>query len=175
MKYKKPYFDKGSYRPVPPLPMVEIGIGSFLRAFHDEIRDTQTWKRQPWLSQVIMERCTHFFWEAEDIPEITQRAKPFIAIAEEAYAKNKQETITLFSDIMGSYSDIQHSAYARGSRPGKENDYVSRFNRLFDEYRFRYEELLNRLISFSYGCVDIILEKRVNTAEEYVNIDANKK
>ena len=175
MKYKKPYFDKGSCRPAPPPVMVKIGIDSFVQAFHQEIKDTQTWKSQPSLSWLIMERCEHFFWETEDIPEITQRAKPFIAIAEEAYAKNKQETITLFSDVMESYSDIQHSAYARVSHPEKENDYVSRFNHFFDEYRFRYEELLNRLISFGFGCVDIVMEKRVKTAEKYINIDANEK
>ena len=175
MKYKKPYFEKDGYRPTPPLPMVEIGVGLFLRAFQKEIEDIQNWKRQPSLSQIIVERCTHLFWETENIPEIMRRAKPFIALAEEAYVRNKRETIKLFGDVMGSYSDIQHSAYARASRPEKENDYVSRFNHLFDEYRFRYEELLNRLISFGFGCVDIIMEKRLNTAEEYINIDANKK
>lgn len=176
MKYKKPYFDKEErFRLTPPLTMVEIGIGLFLKMFESEIKDSDTWKRQPSLSQMILHRTTWLFWHSEEMPEIRKRARSFIALAEEAFVKDPKETMQIFNEIMLSYSDIQHSAYARDFEPKKDDDYVKRFNDFFDEYRFRYEELLNRLISFSYGCIGIVIGESPADGIECINIDANKK
>ena len=63
----------------------------------------------------------------------------------------------IYYEIMSSYSEIQHAAYSRDYHPQKGDDYVRVFNYLFDEYRFRYEELLNRLASIAYGCIGIMV------------------
>ncbi|MCG2688297.1 hypothetical protein L6250_01535, partial [Candidatus Parcubacteria bacterium] len=107
--------------------------------------------------------------------EIQKRALPFIALIEEACAKDPDKTIQIFCEIMYSYSEIQHSAYSRDIEYKKEDDYVKRFNLLFDEYRFRYEELFNRLVSIVYGCVGIVINEPPVDGMECINIDANKK
>ncbi len=176
MKYKKPYFDKSDGTRIdPPLPMLEIGLNLFLKIFEKEIKDLSSWKRQPSLSQLILDRSTWLFWHPEEAREIGKRAKPFIVLGEEAYRKNPQKTIQIFSDIAFSYSDIQQSAFSRDSKPSDTKDFVIRFNYLLDEYRFRYEELFNRLISFSHGNIQIIIGKPPVAGEDCINIDANQK
>ncbi len=176
MKYKKPYYDQGeNFRPTPPLPMVEAGVGIFLKIFEDEIKDYETWKRQPWLSQLILHRSLWLFWHSEEVPEIRKLGKPFIALFEEAYKKDPKKAIQIFSEIMSSYSDIQHSAYERDFELNKDHNYVKQFSDLFDEYRFRYEELLNRLISIAYGCIGIIIGELPSDGAECIAADASKK
>jgi len=66
MKYKKPYFDKSDGTRIdPPLPMLEIGLNLFLKIFEKEIKDLSSWKRQPSLSQLILDRSTWLFWHPD--------------------------------------------------------------------------------------------------------------
>lgn len=175
MKYKKPYYDTGKrFRPTPPLIMLEIGLGVFRKTFEQEIQDNETWKKHPALSQLIMDRSLYLFWNQEQIPKIQKIAKPFIVLLAEACQADAQKTVKIFDGIHNSYAAIQHSAYARGGL--NKGDYVSEFNVLFDEYRFRYEELLNRLLSIAYACTSIILrEAGLPNSEDYMAVDANQK
>ncbi|MCG2688572.1 hypothetical protein L6250_02985, partial [Candidatus Parcubacteria bacterium] len=66
MKYQKPYYSENErFRPTPPTPMVQVGVGLFLRAFKKEIKDDTSWERQPSLSQLIMHRGTWLFWNTK--------------------------------------------------------------------------------------------------------------
>jgi len=166
-KYKKPYYDGGpKHRALAPLPMVTVGLSLFLQVFADEITDTASWAKQPTLSQLILHRTIWLFSHTDQIPELRARARPFVALAEEAYATDAPKTVQIYNEIMVSYAEIQHSAFARDSSPNDSDDYVNKFNRLFDEYRFRYEELLNRLISFAYGCIGIVLHEPAMTGSD---------
>ncbi len=177
MKYKKPYFDdrKSSVMGDGPLPVIATGLAIFLKTFEKEIIDKDTYRKHVGLSQMIIQRSPWFFWNHGEIKELTKRAKPFIALVEESYIKDPIKTVQIFEEIITSYSEVQHAAYVRDTTFKEKDDHVKKFNMLFDEYRFRYEELFNRLISISYACIQIIMKNPPASGSDCINRDANEK
>jgi hypothetical protein len=174
MKYQKPYFTEKEYGPTPPAPILQIGWAIFYAAFRKEVRDSKTWATEPTLSQLVIGRCMYLFFNKKHIPEIVKRSSPAIGLIEEAYTRNHNETLELFENVMNSYSSVQHRAYVR-EEPAISDNWVKDFNNLFDEYRFQYEELLNRLTALCYGCIDIIVGNKILSADKYISINSNKK
>ena len=159
----------------PPKILWGAGLKLFLKVFEKEIKKTDEWKNHPGISQLLINRSASFVWDPTKLLLHRKRAAPFIELFEEAYAKDSQKTVSTFSEIASSYADIQHSAFSRDVDLKKNDDFVKHFNELFDEYRFRYEELLNRLMAITYSCIGIVVGKPPTNGTGSINVDANKK